>query len=80
MRYEDPRGDFGRQMRQREVIAQVEKHAPHLIQEGKIYLGSLPANRTLTKEDASTFISNLILYANVREKLRKKRKKKAAKY
>jgi len=63
-----------------EVIAQVEKYAPHLIQEGKIYLGSLPANRTLTKEDASTFISNLILYANVREKLQKKRKKKAAKY
>lgn len=58
-----------------EVIAEVEKHVPHLIKRGKIYLGSLPASRSIMQEDASLFIGNLILYANVREKLRKKRKK-----
>ncbi|MBM7650474.1 hypothetical protein JOC78_003466 [Bacillus ectoiniformans] len=62
-----------------EVIAKVEKHGPYLIKQDKIYLGSLPANRTITEKDASLFISNLILYANVHEKLRKKRKKKKQK-
>lgn len=58
-----------------EVIAEVEKYAPHLIKGDKIHLGSLPANRSIMQEDASLFISNLILYANVREKLRKKKKR-----
>ncbi|MEH6945378.1 type I restriction enzyme HsdR N-terminal domain-containing protein [Bacillus sp. JJ722] len=60
-----------------EVLEYVQHYVPELIKNGKVYLGSLPANRAITSIDGSDFIERLLIYANIREKLaqRKKRKK-----
>jgi hypothetical protein len=59
-----------------EVLEVVQKYAPNLIKNGKVYLGALPASRSITAYDGSEFIERLLLYANIREKLNKKSKKK----
>ena len=59
-----------------EVIARVEKHAPDLIVDGRVYLGSIPNNRTITSGDGSDFIERIIEYACIRASLAKKRRQK----
>ncbi|MBT2736193.1 type I restriction enzyme HsdR N-terminal domain-containing protein [Bacillus sp. ISL-7] len=59
-----------------EVLENVQKYAPDLIMEGNIYIGTLPANKSITTNDASDFIERLLMYANIREKLNQKGKKK----
>jgi hypothetical protein len=59
-----------------EVFEFVQKYAPELIKDEKIYLGTLPANRSITPYDGSEFIERLLTYANIREKLNQKGKKK----
>ena len=56
------------------MIARVEKHAPDLIVDGRVYLGSIPDDRTITSCDGSDFIERLIEYACIRASLAKKRK------
>jgi len=60
----------------KEVIESVEKFTPDLMLAGELYLGSLPAHRSITSEDGSDFIERLIEYACLRAKLAQKRKKK----
>jgi hypothetical protein len=42
----------------------------------KIYLGSLPAQGSISIQDGSDFIERLLEYASVRVKLAEKKKKK----
>jgi hypothetical protein len=59
-----------------EVLEYVQKYAPELIKAGKIYLGTLPVNRSINTNDGSEFIERLLTYANIRDKLNQKGKKK----
>jgi hypothetical protein len=48
----------------------VSKYAPDLLVEDQIYLGSLPNNMSIRWSQGQQFIMNLLLYANIRDKLR----------
>lgn len=54
-----------------EVIAYVEKQNPALIRKGKVYLGKLPNNDSISINEGSDFIENLLNYAYLRGELRK---------
>ncbi|MED4990048.1 type I restriction enzyme HsdR N-terminal domain-containing protein [Parageobacillus toebii] len=54
----------------------VSKYAPDLLVEDKIYLGSLPNNMSISWDQGQQFIMNLLLYANIRDKLRNDIKKR----
>jgi hypothetical protein len=58
----------------KEVIESVKKVTPDLMLDGEIYLGSLPAHRSITSEDGSDFIERLIEDTCLRAKLAQKRK------
>jgi hypothetical protein len=53
----------------------VSKYAPELLVEDQIYLGSLPNNMSIHWSQGQQFIMNLLLYANIRDKLRSDIKK-----
>lgn len=59
-----------------EILNYVEKNEPSLIRDGKVYLGILPANKTIDINEGSDFVERLINYAYIREKLRRKKSKK----
>lgn len=54
-----------------EVISYVEKHNPTLIKNGKVYLGTLSNNDSISINEGSHFIENLLNYAFLRGELRK---------
>ncbi len=54
-----------------EVISYIEKHNPTLIKNGKVYLGKLPNNDSISINEGSNFIENLLNYAYLRGELRK---------
>lgn len=58
----------------RQVINKVKKCSPKLIIDEKIFLGLLPANKSITKNSGSDFIERLIEYASIRVKLIEKNK------
>jgi hypothetical protein len=60
----------------REVLEFVNKFTPSLIENDKVYLGSIPASSSITSKDGSDFIHRLIEYASVRAKLAEKKKKR----
>lgn len=49
------------------VKASVEKFAPQLIIDGRIHLGLLPTTRSISTQEFSHFIENLILYSTARD-------------
>ena len=59
-----------------QVIEYVHNYCPNLLSNETIYLGELPARRSITMNDGSEFIERILAYANVREKLNKKKKKR----
>jgi hypothetical protein len=59
-----------------EVLENVTKYSPDLIINERVYLGTLPANSTITSNLGSELIERLIEYACIRAKLKTKRKGK----
>jgi hypothetical protein len=60
----------------RQVIEKVKQFSPELIVDEKVYLGSLPAQGSISIKDGSDFIERLVEYASVRVNLAEKKKKK----
>ncbi|WP_423409025.1 type I restriction enzyme HsdR N-terminal domain-containing protein [Heyndrickxia sp. MSNUG] len=58
-----------------QVIDKVRECSPGLIEDGKIYIGSLPANKSISVKAGSEFIERLLDYASVRLKLTEGKKK-----
>jgi hypothetical protein len=56
----------------------VARHAPHLVRERSVILGSFPAARVLTFEDVSELVFNLLHYAGIRDRFRAEYKKRRA--
>ena len=59
-----------------EVLNYVREKEPSLIRDGKVYLGTLSANKTIEIIEGSDFVERLINYAYIREKLRRKKSKR----
>ncbi|VEF49136.1 Uncharacterised protein [Bacillus freudenreichii] len=57
-----------------QVLEKVKQLTPELIVDEKVYLGALPAHRSITTNDGSDFIERLIEYASVRVTLASKKK------
>ncbi len=67
-------GKFGiKKARSHNFISRVEMSAPDLIREGKVVLGSIPADKLLyiDQVEMMDFISNLIKYCDLRMKYKK---------
>ena len=58
-----------------QVIEEVKKLSPELIVDEKIYLGSLPAQGSISIKDGSDFIERLVEYASVRVNLAERKRK-----
>jgi len=59
-------------IKKQEVFDFIEEWNSFLIKDSKIDLGHLPANRSITWEEAEDFIFRVFLYTTLREKLRSK--------
>jgi len=59
----------------RQVIEKVNQFSPELIVDEKIYLGSIPAQGSISIRDGSNFIERLVEYVSVRVKFAEKKKK-----
>jgi hypothetical protein len=59
-----------------QVIDKVREFSPGLIEDGKVYIGGLPVNNSISVEVGSEFIERLLDYASVRLKLTQGKKKK----
>ncbi|MBD8069748.1 type I restriction enzyme HsdR N-terminal domain-containing protein [Bacillus sp. PS06] len=59
----------------RQVIENIKQSSPELIVDEKIFLGSLPAQGSISIKDGSEFIERLVEYASVRVKLAEKKRK-----
>ncbi|MFI8684682.1 type I restriction enzyme HsdR N-terminal domain-containing protein [Rossellomorea sp. NPDC077527] len=53
----------------KDVIKLVEKYTPSLVEDNKVKLGILPANKSISSEEGSDFICKILDYARVRIKL-----------
>ncbi|MBO6936802.1 MAG: type I restriction enzyme HsdR N-terminal domain-containing protein [Deltaproteobacteria bacterium] len=53
-----------------DVVEFVAQHAPHLVSDGTVQLGSFPADRLATWADVQPLVENLIEYALVRDRFR----------
>ncbi|SOC15633.1 type I restriction and modification enzyme subunit R-like protein [Ureibacillus xyleni] len=58
------------------VIDKVKKEAPHLVVENQIVLAAFPAQESISVEQFSNFITNLIEYSRIRDIARTEYKKK----
>lgn len=52
------------------VVENVKMIAPELIRDKQIYLGTLPAIRSFSWDDARDVVANLILYGSIRKRIR----------
>lgn len=53
------------------VFAQVQRHAPDLVGEGQIVLGSFPTDENCSWRNAGTLVLNLLRYAVLRDELKR---------
>jgi hypothetical protein len=54
-----------------EVLAAMRQKVPELFIDDLLYLGSVASDRSITAEEISAFIENIIVYCIVRQRLKK---------